>query len=382
MLEVYTMQQTNLNPVSTVDSTKEFPTISQPKTIGFFSVGPDREYIPSAENLKYLRLPKSVPDKPLRIDLNEGFQIRKPKPDSAKHERIDHLLRFIVENELHLRERISEADHNKRLNCDFVCFRGLLRMVMCTPYEWKTGWIILASRYKKTIYLCAQDTPEKIAEEANQTEQQKRFCYYGFKFEQHILADDPNSLPDTESPVLESEEFCVLFRTTLERKRIMYGAEMDGIISNESVKNNLCVDHLQRLEFVEVKVKRTETNQRQVDNFYRFKTRNWWCQSFLVNIQRLFVGLRNDGGFVDEIKEMSLKELDRSSRQFWSASVCTAFLSQFLDTVQLKMQGINCPHTVYRFEYDARSGNILFGVQEGRNNDSFLPNWYCSTILK
>ncbi|XP_058466635.1 decapping nuclease DXO homolog [Malaya genurostris] len=376
------MQRTNLDPAYVTDNTKSFPTISQPKIVGFFSVDSKREYIPSAKNLKYLNLPTPASGRPLQIDLNKGFQIRKPKPDSAKQEKLDHLLKFIIENQMNLRESGPDAEHTTRLNCDFVCFRGLLRMLMCTPYERKTPWIVLASRYKGTIYLCAEDTPEKLQEEATLTEQQKRFCYYGFKFEQHVLTDEPNSKPDTNSPVIESEEFCAMFRTTLEKNRILYGAEMDGIVADKPVdKNFLDADHLARLEFIEVKVKRNETNPRQVENFFRFKTRNWWCQSFLVNIQRIFVGLRDDLGMVNEIKEMSLKEIDRSSRRYWSASICTAFCSHFLDTVQRIMLNVDCPNTVYRFEYDSRRcRNVVYFVQKEPNNDSFLPNWYCSVI--
>lgn len=187
------MYQTNLNPITTLNNTNVFPAISQPKIVGCFSVGPSREFIASGENLKYLNLP-SENGKHLQLDLNEGFEIRVPKPDSAKEERIEHLLRFIVGNLGPLRERSPseiqpdvEGRGSKILSCDFVCFRGLLRMVMCTPYEPKTNWIVLATRYRGTIYLCAKDTTQKLLEEANQTEQQKRFCYYGFKFEQHVL---------------------------------------------------------------------------------------------------------------------------------------------------------------------------------------------------
>ncbi|KXJ78375.1 hypothetical protein RP20_CCG004461 [Aedes albopictus] len=384
------MQETNLNPIATLNGTKVFPSISQPKAVGCFSVGPQREFIPFGENLKYLSLPKARHNddgrhssRSLRLNLNEGFEIRVPKPDSAKEERIDHLLRFIVANLDRLRSGEVGGPRSKLLNCDFVCFRGLLRMVMCTPYERHTNWIILATRYRGTIYLCAKDTPEKLHEEAHQTEQQKRFCYYGFKFEQHVLTDHPNNRnPDTTAPVQEAEEFCAMFSTTLENKRILYGAEMDGILAATEPldKHNLSPELLNRQEFVEVKVKRHETNQRQADNFYRFKTRNWWCQSFLVNVGKLFVGLRDDRGIVDEIREMSLKELDRDSRQYWSASVCVSFGSQFLNQVAEVMQGVDCKHTVYRFEYDSnRFRNIFYSVQSG-NAESFLPEWYCAEV--
>ncbi|XP_055606371.1 decapping nuclease DXO homolog [Uranotaenia lowii] len=375
------MHQTKLNPEETCRKTVKFPTISQPKIVGCFSVGPDREYLPTGENLKYLNLPK--PGKRLAIDLNDGFEIRRPKPDSAKQERIDHLLRFILNNEDRLRNRDESGGKRKRLSCDFVCFRGLLRMIMCTPYERRTPWIVMATRYRGTIYLCAKETEQKLAEEASQTEQQRRFCYYGFKFEQHILTDEPDRPADTSCPVNESEEFCALFSTTLDGSRVLYGAEMDGItpINPPLDKQTLPPEVLNRLEFVEVKVKRRETNQRQAQNFYRFKTRNWWCQSFLVNVQRLVVGLRNDRGVVDEIREMTLSELDRDSRQYWSASVCMDFCAQFLGEVRRLMNGVDCSGTVFRFTYDAeRSNYVGYSIFKGTNDESFLPDWYCEAV--
>ncbi|XP_053685218.1 decapping nuclease DXO homolog [Sabethes cyaneus] len=369
------MNLTDLDPSTTIQKQRSFPAITQPKIVGFFSVGTERQYIPTADNLKYLNLPKPEANGCLRIDLNKGFEIRIPKPTSAKQERIDHLLRFMVHNGMN----VTEGNSTKP---DFVCFRGLLRMLMCTPYDRDTGWIVLASRYKGTIYLCSKETPEKLQQEANETEKQKRFCYYGFKFEQHVLTDDPNSEPNTSAPVVESEEFCCLFSTTLENKRILYGAEMDGIFSQTPInRDQIDATLLNRLQFVEVKVKRRESNQRQADNFFRFKSIKWWCQSFLVNVQRLFVGLRNDRGIVDEITEMSLKQLDRQSRRFWSASVCMTFCSDFLELVRAKMSQVDSPHTVYRFDYDpGKARAVLFGVLEGMNEETFLPDWYVSGV--
>ncbi|XP_055532419.1 decapping and exoribonuclease protein-like [Wyeomyia smithii] len=362
------MDSTHLNPFAVIQNTRSFPSVSKPKIVGFFSVGSERQYLDTADNLKYLNLPKPDANGLLRIDLNNGFGTRLPKPASAKQERIDHLLQFIILNR-------GKGDS---VPYDFVCFRGLLRMLMCTPYERDSGWIVLASRYKGTIYLCAKDTPEKLRQEANETEQQKRFCYYGFKFEQHILTDEPGSEPNTSAPVSESEEFCSLFSSTLEGKRILYGAEMDGILPEKPVdRTRIDAALLNGLQFIEVKVKRRETNQRQVDNFYRYKTIKWWCQSFLVNVQRIFVGLRNDRGIVDEIREMSLEQIDRDSRRFWSASVCMAFCAEFLELVRTKMSQVDSPHTVYCFEYrPEKAENVLLSVLEGCNEESFLPDWY------
>uniref|UniRef100_A0A182R3J9 Decapping nuclease n=1 Tax=Anopheles funestus TaxID=62324 RepID=A0A182R3J9_ANOFN len=363
---------------------KAFPTITKPNLVGFFSLNHDRKYDPSAVQLKYLTLPPG-PRTDLRLDLNEGFEIHHPKPSSAKEEKIDMLLNFIRQAERPRELWTTTAKGRLKLKHDFVCFRGLLRMISCTPYEWKTPWIVQAVRYRGTIYLCEKPTTEKLESERNETEQQKRFCYYGFKFEQHILTEQPHSKPDTSAPVMLGEEFCSMFDTTVAGHRVLYGAEMDGIVaSNQPLdRERLRLEELRRCEFVEVKVKRKETTQRQVDNFHRFKTKNWWCQSFLVNVQRLVVGLRDDAGIVREIIDMKLNDIQRDSRPFWSPSICMNFCAEFLSEVVRTIGETDNSRKVYQFEYDSReSRRVRYRVlpEDEGHREAFLPDWYTGYV--
>lgn len=100
-----------------------------------------------------------------------------------------------------------------------------------------------------------------------------------------------------------------MFSTTLNGQRILYGAEMDGIDVSHSVDLNT-VD-FNRCNFVELKVKLREQNQRQTQNYLRFKLRNWWCQSFLVNIQKIIVGTRNQNGIVRELSSLAVKDIPK-----------------------------------------------------------------------
>uniref|UniRef100_A0A182LV93 Decapping nuclease n=1 Tax=Anopheles culicifacies TaxID=139723 RepID=A0A182LV93_9DIPT len=363
---------------------KAFPTITKPNLVGFFSLNHDRRYDPSARQLKYLTLPPE-PRTELCLDLNEGFEIHRPKATSAKEEKIDMLLNFIRQAERPRELWTTTEQGQLKLKYGFVCFRGLLRMISCTPYDWKTPWIVQAIRYRGTIYLCEKPTQEKLAAERNETEQQKRFCYYGFKFEQHILTEQPNSKPDTTAPVLLGEEFCSMFDTTLAGHRVLYGAEMDGIVTTSQPldRERLRLEELRQCEFVEVKVKRKETTQRQMDNFYRFKTKNWWCQSFLVNVQRLVVGLRDDSGIVHEIIDMKLSDIQRDSRPFWSPAVCMNFCAEFLSEVVRAIGETDNSRKIYQFEYDSReSKRVRYRVleEECSQQDAFLPDWYTEYV--
>uniref|UniRef100_A0A182K164 Decapping nuclease n=1 Tax=Anopheles christyi TaxID=43041 RepID=A0A182K164_9DIPT len=370
------------DPRQKARQSKPFPTVTKPSLVGFFSLNQERQYDASAAQLKYLTLP-SGPLTDLHLDLNEGFELHQPKPNSAKEERIDMLLTFI--RQTNPRELwIPNEKGQLRLKHNFVCFRGLLRLLSCTPYDWKTPWIVQAVRYRGTIYLCEKVTPEKEESIRNETEQQKRFCYYGFKFEQHILTEEPGVMPDTSAPVMLGEEFCSMFDTTLAGHRVLYGAEMDGIVVDRPLdRDRLRVEDLRRCEFVEVKVKRKETSQRHVDNFYRFKTKNWWCQSFLVNVQRLVVGLRDDAGIVRTITNMSLDDVRRDSRQYWSPAVCMNFCADFLSEVVRVIGRTDSCQKVYQFEYNAREcKRVRYRVLEAdtQRQESFLPDWYTKYV--
>lgn len=164
---------TNLRPLDCKQS--NFPSITKPNIIGSFSVNTQRQFVSDYSNLSYLKLPESAN---FKLNLNDGYEIVKHKPD--KDEKIDHLLEFMKINH----ERLM---HQKKLP-DFVCFRGLLRLIMCTPYEKKESWTILATKLNNTIYLCAEETDEKRYQKQTETDHSKRFCYYGFKFEQYVLS--------------------------------------------------------------------------------------------------------------------------------------------------------------------------------------------------
>lgn len=179
-------KNTYLSPQSTKNPAK-FPSISQPKIIGSFSLNENRQYLPDTRNCKYIY--RDYHSGRVRYDLNEGIEHVIRKPETFSNEKLTHLFEFILRNKKKLRKENhnKKADQNQILGADFVCFRGLLRLLMCAPYERRDAWIILATKYKGTIYLCALDTEKQTHDRLNQTDATKRILSYGFKFEQFIL---------------------------------------------------------------------------------------------------------------------------------------------------------------------------------------------------
>lgn len=184
-------KDTNLHP-ATFSEPPTFPTISKPFIVGHFSVNEQRQYIADASNCKYVT--RFDPNQRISFDLNHGFDRVVHKIDEAADEKLNHLLMFISQNIPKLLDRTETKRMTKPFATDVVCFRGLLRLLMCTPYENRDRWIILATKYRGTIYLCAQETEEHRRDRQNESHETKRILSYGFKFEQYIMTGEDNTL--------------------------------------------------------------------------------------------------------------------------------------------------------------------------------------------
>ncbi|XP_065367528.1 decapping nuclease DXO homolog isoform X1 [Calliphora vicina] len=356
------------------ESELPFPDIKKPQPIGFYSINANRDFEPNDQQLRYFKLPNV---KKLPLDLNAGLDVAIKKPESASDETLDSLLKFIY-------------DHNQRIfghgstapPPEFVTWRGILRLIMCTPYEYRQDWCLHVTRFNNTFYLLKRETAQDKHRRSQETEQQKTFMAYGFKFEQYCLSETPFNEPDTSAPVNESEEFSLVFQTRLAGLSLLYGAEMDGIVSDQPVQLNYDrPSNLDSLKYVELKVRQGNLNSFQYKSFLRHKTRNWWCQSFLVGVQDLYVGMRNEKGFVQDIERMEMRSLPKLGGQtHWAPWVCANFLLQFLLRLRSIMANENCPHTVYEFYFNAESGRITYECLRGKTPHSFLPDWYINLI--
>ena len=124
----------------------------------------------------------------LTFDLREGVESAIKKDKNTKNEKLDKLLEWILLNKAAF--AVNEEETNiSTLTTDFVCFRGLLTTIMCTPYERREDWEFVALKYKETIYLCKQETEQQRLFEQNKSERQRHMESWGYKFEDYILSD-------------------------------------------------------------------------------------------------------------------------------------------------------------------------------------------------
>ena len=108
---------------------------------------------------------------------------------------------------------------------------------------------------------------------------------------------------------------------------------MDGVelkdepteTSGDDLKNRL---DLNKCRFVELKTSRFIETDRQETNFWRFKARKWWCQSFLVGIPKIICGFRDDDGVVGELRDYDVQQIPKNAGPgLWKPNVCINFLN-------------------------------------------------------
>ena len=69
---------------------------------------------------------------------------------------------------------------------DFVCWRGLVTALACSPYERKKDNMFSIIKFQGTFYMCEIETESQKHERLNMTDQNRAFTYWGHKFESYI----------------------------------------------------------------------------------------------------------------------------------------------------------------------------------------------------
>ncbi|KAF9958361.1 hypothetical protein BGZ70_009220 [Mortierella alpina] len=106
---------------------------------------------------------------------------------------------------------------------NFICYRGILTKIMCTPYSRNEPWELGATLYKGTIYIEEHVSAEKRQNATGTNERHKLMSYWGYRFETICNISKPmsklrriktkkrhatttHSDPETEAEALTQEE--------------------------------------------------------------------------------------------------------------------------------------------------------------------------------
>ncbi|KAK7482519.1 hypothetical protein BaRGS_00026230 [Batillaria attramentaria] len=347
--------------------------------VGRFSMDRDRKFHNDERMMRYYVKPSAeVPGFALR----DGYETWTTPEDEKDH--INEMLMWVIHNKEKFQEQPSE-DGIVSLNTDFVCKRGLLARVMCTPYENNEELAIAVTKFRGTYFMCEISTvllsPEEELEELSEEEAKelRQLLYGGYKFEQYVTADKPGGEPDTTKPVNSCEQFYRVLRAGLKSHSLVYCGEVDAYDPEDDN------------QFVELKTSRIADLliPRRTNNFKRFKLIRTWAQSVTTGVDKIVYGFRDDNNTICAVRDLQTSQIPAIVQDLdspWNPRVCFSFLDQFLKFVKSRITIAN-HKSVYlvTWQPSKKPWNKPYYdpikdvrcERMGRDSDhAFLPQWF------
>mmetsp|Transcript_9209 Transcript_9209/g.27563 ORF Transcript_9209/g.27563 Transcript_9209/m.27563 type:complete len:337 (+) Transcript_9209:252-1262(+) len=195
----------------------------------------------------------------------------------------------------------------------FVTYRNNLNKIAATPYNLNDDWEVGVRPYNDGYLLRVRETARRAASEREQSEEQKLWSYYGYKFEALCTQD--------RDAIDANDEYVALFKCKLGDHRLCVAAEIDARDAEG---------------YVELKTNKLLASKRLVSTFERFKLFRIWLQSYLVGTPKVVIGFRDDGGELRKLQEFEVLALpnmahsDRSKPPPWRPKRALAFADAVL----------------------------------------------------
>ncbi|KAJ3322384.1 Dom-3 Z [Boothiomyces sp. JEL0866] len=275
---------------SIVSLGKERSSYSMPKEICHFSYDGNRQLLLSSKEALSKYSPQSLP-----YNLYHGY------PD-------DYIQRDDVEEYLDALLKSIQAEKLEK-KPSFVTWRGIMTLLVCTPYQQREDWELKASLVDGTIYLM------QVKEPSVQKDQQVN-TYYGYKFEACFTC--PVDKPATDKPIVNTNiQYCSVFHAKLSKHNLILGGEVD------------CIYHKQ---YCELKTHKEIENERMDISFRKYKLLKTYIQSYLAGVVYIIFGFKKDQEIVG-LKEYKTDQIPGICAEYWNRHVCFNFGSMVLDFI-------------------------------------------------
>lgn len=151
-------------------------TLSKPVIVGYMSVDVSRNYHSDLSQLRFLNTTVITRTS---LDLNHNIDSAVKRSTDDNEEKIDLLLKFLQDKHHHLFPQFQ---------VDFITYRSTLIKTMCAAFGVSEPIAIRASLYKGNIYLCNMESAQEVSRKKSRSELEKKFCAWGYKFEQYLTS--------------------------------------------------------------------------------------------------------------------------------------------------------------------------------------------------
>jgi len=324
--------------------------IERGKELGCISRGEDNAWHATADALREYR----APDK--GNNLSAGFLQFEDKRDRSKLTGVGPILSTLLGSQ--------DAVTNQCSDVDFVTWRGNLTKILVTPYCRHDSWEIGVRRVNGRIFLDVRETEQEVANEATKTPEQRKMCYWGYKFETYATGSACAEDSDLPAPPDLRTAFCTIAKATVGQHRLILCGEVDchephrlprGWEKQHSKSQakpywfhppSGASQWVAPRCYVELKTARVNDTERNARSFARYKLLKSWAQSVLIGVDKVIYGFRDDAGILlgtetFAVEEMPQEAQQRSAAMFqqpWDDTVCLNFLNAVLDWLREEVQ--------------------------------------------
>ena len=303
----------------------EFP--YNPITLGEFSLSADRSFSNGASIPHIKGQPK------LPIDLNDGF---KDWEDLSEIPTLDVLFKWICHNNF-------ATD-----NINLITYRGLLKKIAMTKFDtYKNHWCVRLSKLHSTVIMDEIETDENKKKRQSETMQQKKFQFYGHKFEDEILKFEG-----------DKKESNIVVTSKIGPYRCLFAAEVDG----KDEAGNI----------VEIKTHRQMFTDYHKQAFERSKLLNTYMQCYIAGMNHTCFGFRDQKGYVKHIENYSLDEIEKRCNKKWKKDAVMNSLKDILNWALSQIE----PEKVYHLMYCGDDHIELIQI----NRIKYLPDWFIDHV--
>ncbi|KAI6198751.1 Decapping nuclease [Aphelenchoides besseyi] len=234
----------------------------------------------------------------------ENFHLDEEEEKEQSRRELSTVFRWLMET--------SDRDMPLTHDSEFACKRSLLVKIATSNCS-----RILCVKFGCTIFMC-DFSPKRSR---NFSDDEKLSIYTGKNFEKVLTKPQP-WVQYIDQPVGNDDAYYAIFRVVLGRTttfKVLLSAEVDGIDDDG--------------EFIEIK-----TCQQPVDGRVIRNKMHWWLQSYLVGIDRLFVGIK-ENTIIRKIVEL----INSDYQQNETSDAVLNQLENFLKRVRFLMRNNRTP---------------------------------------
>lgn len=275
--------------------------LKQPKELGFYSKTQEGQFLVNdSSKLSYYYLPDTELER--NLDLCSGIKKFKecsgnPDVDACS---LSGLLKTI---------QAYEERKNKKVPADIITFRGIMRKLISAAFDSPKYNRVDLRVLSFNGQLFIREPNQAHPPPANTSSMEYRSYYSGYKFE--TLSTISKPLPQVTRNSLEKrhkriccngDQYITVVRSGVGHCKLVLGAEVDCVFDfTEDSSDNL-------KHYAELKCTKGVSTFAEARAFERkmFKT---WLQCFLVGINRVIYGFRDENFILRSVEEYSTQEV-------------------------------------------------------------------------